>query len=231
MANLLTKTFHPGFRGQSGEVIGDRQNRPVCLDACPGSHKHLSEAQVLLDILVKDLDREALGVNPRHSGFTHVECVGDKEAGLASQAGDEKPHPSHSGQPHDLRSDTKVLFLGNPDLFVAHPPLGQKRGRDFDSVQVNVTVLFQGRHKSPARLLNRVENRSASVPSIHHDGEPSWEKEESFFQNLQGKGDFAFESPGLRDFLGRVAADRKGKAPAFKKAVTAHRPFSSPLAE
>ena len=73
MANLLTKTFHPRFREQGDEVVGDRENRPVCLDAIPRTHKHLPEAQVLFDVLVKGLDGEALRINPCHLGFGHVE--------------------------------------------------------------------------------------------------------------------------------------------------------------
>ena len=211
MANFLTKALQSRFGGQSDEVVGDRKNRPVCLDACPGSHKHFPEAQMLLDVLVKDLDGESLRVDPRHFGFRHVELVGDEEAALVSQTGDKKFYPSHLRQPDDLGSDPKPFFPGNPHPLVRKPPLGQKKDSDPDSVQKNVTVLFQGRHKSPACLLNRVENWSTSVPSIHDDGEALWEQKEGLLQDFQGQIDFASESSRLRDFSGPVAADGKDK--------------------
>ena len=219
MANLLTETFHPGFRGQGDEVVGDPQNRPVCLDALPGAHKHLPEAQMLLDILVKGLDGETLSVNPRHLEFRHVESVGDKEAMLVSQAGNEKLHPAHLGQPDDLGSSPKPFLLGDPHPFVRKPPLGQKMDSDLDGVPIDVTILFQGGQKNPACLLDRIENRSTGIPGIHNDREPSWEAKEGFVEDFESQLDFAFESARLRDFPGTVAANGKDKpqGPCFEE--------------
>jgi len=211
MTNLLSETFQSRLRGQGDEVVSDRQNRPVCLDACPGAHKHFPKAQMLFDVLVKGFDRKTLGVNPRHFGFRHVELVGDKETMLASETGDKKFDSPHLRKPDDLGSDPVLFFLGDSHPFVTHPPLGQKMDGDFHSVEENVTVLFQGRDKSPTRLLDRIENRSAGIPGVHDDRKPSWEKAKGLFQDLQSQIDFAFESLRRANFFGPIAAKGEDK--------------------
>ena len=111
MTNLSPKTFQSRLGGQSDEVVGDRKNRPVCLDALPGSHKHFAETQMLFDVLVKGLDGKALSVNLDHLGSGHFQIVGDKETISIAHAGDEKLDLSDAGQPNDMRSDSEMLSL------------------------------------------------------------------------------------------------------------------------
>ncbi len=213
MTTLLAKTFHPRFRGQGNEVVGNCQNRPVCLDAPPGSHKHFPEAQVLLDVLVEDLDGEALKIDSHHLGFGHIEFVGDKKARFPTLPVDEQFHPSNLRQPDDLRGYPEPFLFGNSNHSVRKPPLGQKTDSDLDLVPIDVTVLFQSRQKDPACFLNGIENRGTGIPRVHDDRETSRKQKESFVENLQGKGHFAFEVPRFRSFLGGVSPQSKDEIP------------------
>lgn len=209
MTNLLAKTFHSRFRGQSNEVVSDRKNRPVCLDAVPGSHKHLAETQMLFDVLVKNLDRKALGINLDHLGSGHLPVVGDKKTIRTALAGNKKFDLSDAGQPNELRSDPEILFSGNSDPSVGHPSLGQKKHGYFDPVQENVSILFESGYENSACILNRIEDRSTAVPGVHGHGQSAWEQKKCFAENFQSKSYFAFESPRGADFPGFVSA--KGK--------------------
>ena len=142
---------------------------------------------------------------------------------LVPQTGNEKPHASHLGQPDDLGAGPKPFFLRCPYPLVRKLPLGQKMDSDLDMVAIDVTVLFEGRQENPARLLNGVEDRSAGIPGIYHDGQASWEKEESFLEDFQGEGDFAFESARLRDLPGPVAANGKDKTQSSGFQKSRHR--------
>ena len=82
MTNLLTKTLETLRNRQGNQVVGDHDNRPVCLDALPGTHKHVAEGQVLLDILVKDFDSETLVVKLDHLRFRHLKVVGNQKPGV-----------------------------------------------------------------------------------------------------------------------------------------------------
>lgn len=209
MANLLTETFQSRLRGQSDEIVGDRKNRPVCLDAFPGSHKHLAETQMLFDVLVKGLDGKALGVNLDHLGFVHLQVVGDKKAIRVAHAGNKKFDLTDPWQPDDLGSDFEILFSGNPDSRVNHPSLGQKRHGYFDPIQENVSILFEGGYKNSACLLNRIENGSAAVPGIHDNRQSVGEQKKCFFENLECKSHLAFESFWSADFFGFVSTKSK----------------------
>lgn len=209
MTDLLTETFQSRLRGQSDEVVGDRKNRPVCLDTVPGSHKHLAETQMLFDVLVKGLDGKALGINLDHLGSGHLQVVGDKKAIRAAHAGNKKFDLPDPGQPDDSGSDFEILFSGNPDSRVNHPSLGQKRHGYFDPVQENVSILLQSGYKDSTRLLNRIEDRSTAIPSIHDNRQSPGEQKECVPKNFQSKSHFAFESSGNADFFGFVSS--KGK--------------------
>lgn len=212
MTNLLTETFQPRFGRQSNEVVGDRKNRPVCLDAFPGSHKHLAESQMLFDVLVKDLDGKALSVNLDHFGFGHCQIVGDKETRRVAHTRDKKFDLSDIGQPNDLRSDLEILFSGNSDSGVNHPSLGQKRYGYFDPIQKDVSILLQSGYKNSTRFLNHIENRSAAIPSVHGNRQAVGEQKECFAENFQGQSHLALESSGCADFFGFVASKGKDQA-------------------
>lgn len=209
MTDLLAETFQSRLCGQSDEVVGDRKNRPVCLDAVPGAHKHLAETQVLFDVLVKGLDGKALGINLDHLGFGHFQVVGDKETVRAAHAGNKKFDLPDAGQPDDFGSDLEILFSGNPDPGVNHRSLGQKRHRDFDPVEENVSILLESGYKHSTRLLNRIENRSTAIPGVHDYGQPTREQKERLSEDFQSKGHLAFESSWRADFFGFVSP--KGK--------------------
>ena len=232
MANFLTETFQSRYGGQSDEVVSDRQNRPVCLDACPGTHKHFPEAEMLLDVLVKSLDGKALGINFDHLGFGHLQIVGDKETVSAARAGNKKPDLPDLRQPNQAGSDSEVLLFGNPDAFVSPRSLGQKRHGSFDAVQENISILFESGYENPARLLNGIENRSATIPSIHDDGKSLGKKEKSFAENLQSKSDLAFENAWSAGFLGAVSSKSKDQTQraGFQKRCDGTHPFDQSLA-
>lgn len=189
------------------------------LDPLPGAHNHLPEAQVLLDVFVKGLDGETLGVSLRHLGLGHVELVGDKEAVLVSEVRDEKSDPPHLRESYDLRGDQKPFLFGNPRPLVRKPPPRQKMNSNLDVIQGNVTVLFQGRQKSPTCFLNRIEDGRTRIPSIHDDGKALGEEKKGLLQDFQGEGDLAFESGRLRDLPRTIAPNRKDKTqgPGFEK--------------
>ena len=209
MTNLLTKTFQSRFGRQRDEVVSDRKNRPVCLDAFPRSHKHLAETQMLFDVLVKGLDGKTLHVNLDHLGFAHLQVVGDKETIRAAHSGNEKFDLSDSGQPDELRSDFEILLCGNPDPGISHPSLGQKRHGYFDPVQENISILFESGYENSTRLLNRIENGSAAVPGVHDHRKSPRKQKKCFPENFQSQGHFAFESSRSADFFGFVSS--KGK--------------------
>lgn len=208
MTNLLTKTFQARLGRQYDEVVGDRKNRPVCLDAVPGSHKHFAETQMLFDVFVKSLDGKALGVNLDHLGFGHLQIVGDKET-IAARAGNKKFDLPDSGQPDDLRSDLEILFPGTPDSGVNHPSLGQKRHGYFDPIQKDISILLQSGYENSARLLNRIENGSATIPSVHDNRKSPRKQEECFPKNFQRKSHLAFEGSWRADFSGFVSSKSK----------------------
>ena len=222
MTNLLTETFQSRFGGQSDEVVGDRQNRPVCLDAFPGSHKHFPEAEVLLDVLVKSLDGKALGVNFDHLGFGHLQIVGDKETINAANAGNKKSDLPDLRQPDHAGSDSEILLFGNPDAFVSPRSPGQKRHGSFDAVQENISILLESGYENPTRLLNRIENGRAGIPGIHDDCQPAGEQEESFPENFQSQRDFAFEGARGTSFLGPVSPKSKDQAQRTRFQETSH---------
>lgn len=205
MTNLLTETLQSRLRRQSDEVVSDRKNRPVCLDAFPGSHKHLAETQMLFDVFVKSLDGEALGVNLDHLGFGHLQIVGDKET-IAARARNKKFDLPDSGQPDDLRSNAEMLFCGNPDSCVNQPSLGQKRHGYFDSVQENVSILFESGYENSTRLLNRIEDRSTAIPGVHDNRQSTREQKECFPDDFQSKGHLAFESSLRANFFWFVSS-------------------------
>ena len=223
MTNLLTKAFQSRLGGQSDEVVSDGQNRPVCLDALPGSHKHFPEAEVLLDVLVKDLDQKALRINLHHLRLGHLNVVGDKETIMVSCAGNKKFDRSNLRQPDHTGSDSEMLFFENPDSFVKHPSLGQERHGDFDAIQEHVAVLFQSSYEDSARLLNRIENGGAGIPCVHNNSQSSGEKEKSFLENFQSQSDFAFERTRSASFFGTVSSEGKDQTQGTRFQKASHR--------
>lgn len=131
MTNLLTETFEMlGSRhseavllrkqGEGDQVAGDHDKSPACqevssplgLDALPGTHKHVAEGQVLLDILVKDFDSESLAVQSDPLGFAHVEIVGDQEARfLGPSFGDKQKHRSDLGQNEKPAGNDNLIII------------------------------------------------------------------------------------------------------------------------
>ena len=134
-------------------------------------------------------------------------------------------------QPEHVGSDFEVLLFGNPDAFVNHPSLGQKRHGYFDPVQEDVSILLESGYENPTRLLNRIEDRSAAIPSIHDDGKSSGKKEKSFPENFQSQRDFAFEGALGTSFLGPVSSKSKDQAQrtCFQKTSHSAQSFAQSL--
>jgi len=214
--NLLPKTSGTISGGDADEVVCDGHERPVCLDACPGTHKDLAESKVLLDLLMEGFDPEALGIEPRHFEFGHVQIVGDVEAKAVGLFGDEEPHVADLGQADDEGGDPKPFVLGEPNAFESFQSLGQVTDVDFASAREHDTVFSDRRHISPTQSVDEVENLGAGVPGIHEDGQhPAGEKRDGVHQNFDGQLDFAFECFCRARFLGTVAPDGPSPSLAF----------------
>ena len=126
MTNLLTETFAMFWSRQGEQVVSDHDKSPVCLDALPGTHKHVAEGQVLLDVLVKDFDSKALPVKRDHLRFCHLQVVGDQEPGFCCPAlGDKHKHGADLGQMDDSFCNPKLSFSGNTNGLVSPRSLGQ----------------------------------------------------------------------------------------------------------
>lgn len=215
-ANFLTKASGAISTGDADEVVRDGHERPVYLDACPRTHEHLPESEMLFDLLMEGFDPEALRVETRHFQLGQVEIVGDVEAKAVGLFGDEEPHVADLGQADDEGSDPKPFVLGEPNAFESFQSLGQVTDVDFASARENDTVFSDRRHVSPAQSMDEIENLGAGVPGIHEDGQhPSGEERDCVHQNFDGQSYFAFECFRRARFLGTVAPDGPSPSLAF----------------
>jgi len=193
---------------QGNRIVCDHQKDPVCLDAIPGAHKHFGKAEMLFDVLVEEFDREAIGVETHHFGFGHVEIVGNKKPAFSSfELGDKDQHQPDSREKDFFLGDLKPLLFGDANGFVFPRSLCQVTRRNLFAVRKEETISFDRTKKSPACLLNRVEDRGAGIPDIHDHGQSTREEMETFFENCSGQFDFAFEGIRSTAFLGAVAAN------------------------
>lgn len=213
MTNHLTKT--PGFVSipQGNRVVSDRKEGPVCLDAVPRSHKHFPESEMLLDVLMEGFDPDALKIKQNHLRFGHFEIVGNKKPGAVLGFGDKKQDSADLGQMDQELGDPKPFLFGSADGFVLSRPLGQAAHRCFSSPDFHDSVSLDGSKECPACLNNRVENRSASIPGIHQDGQRNAEFPNGLGKNLDSDLDFAFEGSFGTTAFGPVTPYRPDKTP------------------
>ena len=174
MTDFLTKPLEAFSSRQSDQVVSNHGKRPVCLDALPGAHKHLTKSQMLFDLLVKGLDPELLLVQSHGLSLGHSQIVRDQKSGLGTcPFGNEQRHHSDLGQKNDQLGNLEPLFLGGTDGLVTPRSLGQVTDNLFDTVDPHITVPFDSRNESSSRSRDEIENRSAGVPAVHKDGEGS----------------------------------------------------------
>jgi len=194
MTNPLTKTPEMFWNRQGDQVVGDHDNRPVCLDALPGTHKHVAEGQVLFDVLVKDFDSKTLAVKSNHLGFAHREAVRNQKPGfLRSAFRDKEKHGSNLGQVNDSLGNLELSVSGKTDGLVSPRSLGQVTDDGSFAVDLQNPVAFDRSHKRPPRFDNRKKNRSASIPAVHQNGNGSMKLLTKVLKNGLRQFDLAFE--------------------------------------
>ena len=208
MTNHLAEASGIRTIPKGDRVVGDAQKDPVCLDAIPGAHKHFGETEMLFDVLVKELDREAFGVKTHHFGFGHVEVVGDKESGSLPGLGDKDEHGTDPGEIDFLLGNPKPFLFGDANSLVSPRSLCQVTRRKLLSVSDEESIRLDSRKESPAGFLNRIEDRGTAVPDIHDDGESLGESPQGPFENFPCQFDLAFESCLRATLLGPVAPNR-----------------------
>lgn len=232
MTNLLTESLARAWNRQGNQVVSDHDKSPVCLDALPGAHKHMAEGQMLFDVLVKNLDPEALAVKLDHLGFGHVQIVGDQKSHFFGAAfGDKEKYSSHFWQPDEFLCDFEFSFLGKPDGFVSPRSLGQVTDDDFLAVDVQDAIALESRNESPACFYNRVEDRGAGVPTVDENGHGSAQLILKTCENLDRQIDFALESPLRTSALGLVTGNRPSQTlcAEFQDASHGALPFDQPI--
>ena len=179
---------------QGNQVVGDHDKGPVCLDALPGTHKHVAEGQVLLDVLVKDLDSKTLAVKSDHLGFAHLKVVGNQESGFLGPAfGDKQEHSADLGQMDDSLGDLEPSLLGKTHSLVSPRSLGQVTDDGLPAVHFQDAVAFDRRYESPTPFDNRNKDGSAGIPTVHqycHRGANLLAK---ILKDFLGQLNFAFE--------------------------------------
>ena len=194
MANLLTKTFEMLWSRQGDQIVCDYDKSPVCLNALPGTHKHLSEGQVLLDVLVKDFDSESLAVKSDHLGFARLEIVGNQESGfLGASFGDKQKDGSDLGQVDDSLGNLEFSFLGNTHGFVSPRSLGQVTNDGLLAAYFQNTIAFDCGHKRPAGFGDRNKNGSAGIPAVRQYGHGGMNLVTKNLKDFLSQLNFAFE--------------------------------------
>ena len=213
MTNHVAKASGIGAIPQGDRVVCETEKNPVCLDAIPGAHKHFGETEMLFDILVKELDREAFGVKTHHFEFGHIEVVGNKESAFSSfELGDKDQRRSYSREKGLFFGDLKSFLFGAADGLVFPRSLCQVTRRNLFAVHEKESISFDRTKESPASFLNRIQNGRTRIPGIHHHGQSSGKKVERLFEDFSGQLDFAFESFGSTVFLGLVPPNRPAQA-------------------
>ena len=212
-ANFVAKTSRFGVCEQNNDVVCDHDEGPVCLDTTPGAHKHFSKTEMLFDVLVKDLDGEALGVKMNHCRLVHIEVVGDKEASPCFGLGDEDQDRTDSREEGFEFGHTKSFLFSEADKEVSSGSLCQVTGRTLFAVEEKITIAFDSGQENPTGLSNRTENRSTSVPDVHKDGHAPWEKTKGLFEDFGGQLNLALEHPWQRSFFGLITSDCPSQAP------------------
>ena len=208
MTDVLTKPLEAFSSRQGDQVVRDHGKRPVCLNALPGAHKHLTERQMLLDLLVKGLDPKPLLVQSHDLRLGHGQIVGDQKSGLGSCAlGNEERHHSDLGQENDQLGHLEPLFSGGTDGLVISRSLGQVTDDLFDAVDLHVTIPFDGCDESSPRSRDEIENRRAGIPAVHESDEWSVDPLAERSQDCFCQIDFALESSLGTRRLGAVTTD------------------------
>ena len=208
MTNFLAKPLEAFSSRQSDQIVCDHGKRPVCLNALPGAHKHLAERQMLLDLLVKGLDPEPLLVQSHGLGLGHSQIVGDQKSGFGSCSfGNEQGHDPDLGQENDQLGNLEPLFFGGTDGLVLSRSLGQVTDDLFDTVDLHVTVSFDGRNKRSSRSRDEIENGRAGIPAVHKNGKGDVESFAKRSQDALCQIDFALKGAvGTRSF-GAISAN------------------------
>lgn len=214
MPNHLAETSGLGIVPEGNQIVGDSQESPVCLDAFPRAHKHLSKSEMLFDFFVEDLDREAFGVEPDHLGLRHIQVAGDKETDATPRFGDEQKPQPNLRQVNPELCDSKPFLFGQTHPLVLARSLGQVTRPSLLPIENQDTVVSDSHQKGPTCFLNRIENGGTGIPGIHDDRESPGEEAKSFLEDFSCELDFAFESSRRRAFLGPIASNRPDKTPA-----------------
>ena len=194
MTNHLAKAS--GFRSvpQDDRVVGDHDERPVCLDAVPGAHKHLSKSEMLFHVLVEGFDPDPLQIKPHHLGFGHLQAVGYKEPRpILHRSGDKEEHRSDFGQRDQTFCHPKLSFLGSSDGRKPLHSLCQMSERSSPSIHFHNSVSFDSGKECPFGCLNQIENGGAGIPAVHQDHKRHAEFPNRFSQNLLCDLDLALE--------------------------------------
>lgn len=232
ITDLLTKTLAMTWSRQGNQIVCDHDKSPVCLNALPGTHKHMAEGQVLFDVLVKDFDSESLAVKSDHLGFAHFEIVGDQESGfLGASFGDKEKHRSDLGQMDDTLGNFEPSFFGNTDGFVSPRSLGQVTDDGFGTVDFQNAVALDRGHKGPFGFDNRNKNGSTGIPAVHQYRHGGMNFSPKILKNFLSQPDFAFEFAfGTRSF-GAISFHSPGEPLASYLQNASHNalPLDQPL--
>ena len=194
MTNHLAKAS--GFRSipQGNRVVGNHDERPVCLDAVPGAHKHLSKSEMLFNVLMEGFDPDPLQIKLHHLRLGHLQAVGYKEPRpILHRSGDKEEYSSDLGQRDQTFCHPKLSFLGSLDGCKPPHSLRQVSERSSPSIHFHDSVSFDSGKECPSGCLNQIEYRSAGIPAVHQDHKRHTEFLNGFFQNLLCDLDLALE--------------------------------------
>lgn len=223
MTNLLTKAFEMFWSRQDNQVVSDHNKSPVCLNTLPGTHKHMAEGQMLLDILVKDLDSKTLSVELDHLAFAHTELVGDQESGfLGSSFGNKEEHGSDLGQIDNSFGDLELSLSGNVHGLVHPRSLGQVTDDRFLAVDLQNTIALDRSYKRPACFYDRNKNGSAGIPAVHQHGYGGMNLPAKILKGFQSQLNFAFESALEARRLGAISSHAPGQPLSSHLQDTSH---------
>lgn len=211
MTNFLAKSLEAFSSRQGDQVVGDHGKRPVCLNALPGAHEHLPEGQMLLDLLVKDLDPEPLLVQSHGLGLGHRQIVRDQKFGFGTSSfgNKERYHPD-LGQKNDQLGHLEPLLSGGAYGLVLSRSLGQVTDDLFDAVDLHITVPFDGCDVNPSRSRNKIENRSAGIPTVYKGNEGCAdlfaERSQNFFCQIDLASESTLGARSLRPIATNIQA-------------------------
>jgi hypothetical protein len=209
--NHLTETSSALVVPQDNQIVREPNQCPVCLDACPGTHKYLAKSKMLFDFLMEGLYPETLGIELHHFLFRHLQVVGYKKPFCPAHPRDKQCHQADLGQMDDYFGYLEPLLFGQTHGYEIQA-LGQVLDASLFAVDSDQAVLFESRHKDPTCLLDSPQDGCTGIPGIHQNGQcPLTKISHRFLQNFYGQLNLAFEGVGEAGFLGPIASDRPGE--------------------